>query len=1117
MPNFAPIPEKRRPLSHCAALLIAQTLVVLNDNAGKLMLFGLAAAVLSRQGSVNATSLLAVLLVVPFVIFAPVAGWISDRFAKTMVIRWTLAAQAMGIAVIAGGIGMESYFIALAGFGLLALQSCFFSPARQGVLKELVGKDRLAVAVGLMELLTVAAILLGGYAGGWVFDRLTVFFSGDPWSGGAVTAGLLGLSAMLSLLIFWPVPQTTAQMREPFRLDVFGRHFRDLLVVWRHGYLRYTALGVAFVWFIGGIMILILMNFGNVAHDGRAGAATESGLLMALLGVGIVIGSALAAHMSRAGVQPGYAAVGCVGMLVGLLLLTILPLGGGWFRLGLIFVGINAGLFMVPLNALLQERAPDNYRGRVLAATNLMVNIGGIAAVILQWTLNTVVGLTITAQIFALAVMVLPVMLLTLWLLRGETAWLILRLVALVIRSRRLAAVTPLPVSGGAFITVRSDFTDILSVAAVSARPVRFWHDRDSGGSPWWRWLGLHIGGSGEPGAMRRFLQHLRMGDMVGMLASGRENVQRLEKRTRRIRLPVHELKDDCIAAGNGTGGVHLPENCNQELKMANQSEFHYCREPDFARNHPEIERSLGLALIDALKRDTNEELIVDLTEERKAIKGNVLLAVACCLARKIRREVPEPRVGIVLPPGLGGFLANAAVVLAGKVPVNLNFTLGSDALKACLSTSGVRTTLSANAMRAKLKERFPSMPWSEVVHDLPTIIKGFSKFSIIGRLLCNRLRSAESIATGLGLPLEGGDREAALLFTSGSDGDPKGVILTHRNILMNSTQVYRSDVLPPGQSILANLPIFHSFGFTVTIWCTLLNGIRVVTVPTPLDVKKAAEAIRDEQVGIVLGTPTFFRPYLHKVKAEDLQSLRIAVAGAEKTPDGFCEAWQKRFPKCRYLEGYGLTETSPVVSVNLPDRDGEVWTREGSVGRVFPGIEVRTLDPDSGEELPLGSTGTLAFRGPSVFPGYLDDPERTAAAFDDGWFVTGDLGRIDEDGFLFIEGRLSRFSKIGGEMIPHGKVEQVIAEVYDQQESEQAVFCVAARADDQKGEALILLTTMDITLSDLRQRLGEKGLPNLWIPREIRRVGTIPVLASGKLDIKGCQKIAAEGVGGSS
>lgn len=1111
MPSSVSGSESRRPLSHFAALLIAQVLVVLNDNAGKLMLFGLAAAVLSRQGSVNATSLLAVLLVIPFVVFAPVAGWLADRFPKTLVIRWTLGAQAVGIAVIAAGIGVGSYFISLTGFGLLAMQSCFFSPARQGVMKELVGKDRLGVAVGLMELFTVAAILLGGYAGGLVFDRLTVFFSGDPWSGGAVTAGLLGLSAMLSLLVFWPVPKTTSQMQEPFRWDVFGRHFRDLLVVWRYGYLRYTGIGIAFVWFVGGMMILILMNFGNEAYRGGAGAATESGLLMALLGIGIVAGSALASHVGRAGVQPGYAAIGCVGMLAGLLWMTALPLGGGWFRLALVLVGVAAGLFMVPLNALLQERAPDHYRGRILAAANLLVNFGGIAAAVLQWTLNSALGLSITAQIFAVAVMVLPVTLLTLWLLRGETVWLILRMIALMIRSRRLAAETPLPVTGGALITVRSDYTDILSVAAVSARPVRFWRELEQGDSPWWRWLGLHFGGSGEPGAMRRFLQHLRMGDIVGTLATGEENVQRLEKRTRLIRLPVHELRDNRAARTGGSNGNNITENGNQQLTMVSRSEFHYCREPEFAGDNPGIERSLGLALIEALRRDNTRELIVDLTGPRKAISGRALLAVACCLAAQIRREIPEPRVAIVLPPGLGGFLANIAVVLAGKVPVNLNFTLGADALQACLVKSGVRTTLTADAVRAKLHERFPTMPWSEVVWDLPTRLKSLSKAAIVGRMLLNGVRSAASIAAGLGLSLKGGDREAALLFTSGSDGDPKGVILTHRNILANAAQVHHSGVLPPGESILANLPIFHSFGFTVTIWCTLLYGIRVVSVPTPLDVRKTADAVRDEKVGILLGTPTFLRPYLRKVSPEDLRSLKVVVAGAEKTPAGFRQAWEERFPGCKYLEGYGLTETSPVVAVNLPDCDGHIRTRDGSVGLVFPGIEVRTLDPDSGSVLPLGRTGTLAFRGPSIFPGYLDDEARTAAAFSDGWFVSGDLGRVDEDGFLYIEGRLSRFSKIGGEMIPHGKIEQMIAEAYGLQDSEQAVFCVAARTDDQKGEALILLSTIDIDPNDLRQRLTDRGLPNLWIPREIRRVDAIPALASGKLDIKGCQKLAAE------
>jgi acyl-[acyl-carrier-protein]-phospholipid O-acyltransferase / long-chain-fatty-acid--[acyl-carrier-protein] ligase len=361
-------------------------------------------------------------------------------------------------------------------------------------------------------------------------------------------------------------------------------------------------------------------------------------------------------------------------------------------------------------------------------------------------------------------------------------------------------------------------------------------------------------------------------------------------------------------------------------------------------------------------------------------------------------------------------------------------------------------------------------------------------------------------------VPVVGGDREAALLFTSGSAGEPKGVILTHSNILGNIEQLDSYGVLSKDDKVMSCLPFFHSFGFTVTLFYAMIKGLRVVTSPNPLQVATIIQAIEEEKATVHIGTPTFFRPYLKKATREQLSTLRAVVAGAEKTPEGFHDMWESRFGNS-YLEGYGLTETSPVVACNLPV---EGKYRKGSVGKLFPGMAARVLNSETGEPQSIYKQGILCLKGCNVFAGYLDNPSATAEAIDsEGWFITGDLARMDEDGFLYIEGRLSRFSKIAGEMVPHGTVEQAIAKAYGVHDSEDASFVVTGKADDEKGEVLILVSTLEIDISKLREKLSlaEIALPNLWIPRLMVKVEKIPLLASGKLDIKAIRRIALEDI----
>jgi len=302
-----------------------------------------------------------------------------------------------------------------------------------------------------------------------------------------------------------------------------------------------------------------------------------------------------------------------------------------------------------------------------------------------------------------------------------------------------------------------------------------------------------------------------------------------------------------------------------------------------------------------------------------------------------------------------------------------------------------------------------------------------------------------------------------------------------------------------------------------VTLWYPILHGLRLVTVPSPLEVKKSITAIEEEKVSILLGTPTFLRPILLKAKPEQLSSVEVALAGAERTPAGIARKWEEKFGSI-WLEGYGLTETSPVVSVNLPDPPSvegesfkELGRRPGSVGRPLPGIALRFVDPDTGEELPFGETGILKVRGPNVFRGYLNDPDRSGDVLEDGWFTTGDLARLDEEGFLHIEGWRSRFSKIGGEMVPHGTVEEAIQEALQLEPSEEPALVITGLEDEVKGEVLVLLTVFECDPAELRSKLSEAGLANLWIPKVVKQVPKIPVLSTGKFDLKAIQDLAKE------
>jgi acyl-[acyl-carrier-protein]-phospholipid O-acyltransferase / long-chain-fatty-acid--[acyl-carrier-protein] ligase len=556
-------------------------------------------------------------------------------------------------------------------------------------------------------------------------------------------------------------------------------------------------------------------------------------------------------------------------------------------------------------------------------------------------------------------------------------------------------------------------------------------------------------------------------------------------------------------------GGEHTVAGLQEAWLLADEAAF---------SSRPFLRGNLGRAVIRGLKRHSST-LVHDGMDDSVMSFGHIL-AAALALAQQLKQETTKSRVAIVLPPGRAGLIANAAVLLAGKVPVNLNFTAGKNAVESAIRQAEVDRFLTVDLFVRKM-QNFPWPPAKQLTL-IERVLPSLKKKAILWGALSKAL-PASWISTLLGLPRHGGDAEATLLFTSGSSGEPKGVVLSHRNLLANVTQFGGRLGLHSGEKILGSLPLFHSLGCTVTLWYPLIEGLGIVTYPSPMEVGRLAQLIQQHGIALLLSTPTFLRGFLRKATREQLASLKLAVTGAEKLPPTVAQSFKDAFGH-DVMEGYGLTETSPGTNVNLPTLQATTERpyvvpshRPGSVGQILPGMAVKITDSSNNEPLPLNQSGIIWFKGANVFPGYLKQPRRTEEVLVDGWFRTGDVGRVDEDGFLYIEGRLSRFSKIAGEMVPHETVEDHIIRALGLEGESERKIAVVGVPDPDKGEALVLLSTIaSETIKQeqiqLRYALLDRGVPSLWIPKRIVAVQEIPLLASGKMDLKKCEDLAKAG-----
>lgn len=534
----------------------------------------------------------------------------------------------------------------------------------------------------------------------------------------------------------------------------------------------------------------------------------------------------------------------------------------------------------------------------------------------------------------------------------------------------------------------------------------------------------------------------------------------------------------------------------------------------------PDKAETIGERWLDSAKNPAHKRqlLLMDTLgtelDALKALTGSVILS------EHIKAISPEQNVATLLPTSAGAMLCNLGILMLGKTLVNLNYTANREAIQSAMRQADIKTVYTSSQFLQKLAARGIDTSWLEQEANVvilerlraatPTWKRVLTllrcKFSSVRALKARYLQAAEKT------------QAATILFSSGSEGEPKGVVLSHSNILTNVDQIMRILNIRENDVVLANLPLFHAFGLTATLFMPLLEGVPVVCHPDPTDALGTAKAINKYGVTLMFGTSTFFRLYIRnqKITPEMLSSLRLTIAGAEKLHAEVREEFYSKFDKL-ILEGYGATETAPVASVNIPD-DFEVEEypaikhKPGSVGLPIPDTEICIVDPDSLEKLPPGESGMICISGGQVMLGYLNNPEKTDEVLQifDGkrWYLSGDKGYLDEDGFLHIQDRYSRFAKIGGEMVSLGLLEASIRQAVDDFEMELVAINIP---NDRKGESIIVLANRSLDRQALRSDLLAAGINPLALPSACYLVDEIPRLGSGKTDFGTARKLALE------
>ncbi|MFH1024816.1 MAG: acyl-[ACP]--phospholipid O-acyltransferase [Planctomycetota bacterium] len=1125
-----PLPASR---SGFWSLIVTQFQGAFNDLALKtLVVFLIMGMDLPPEKRDLLIALIGAIFAIPFILFSMAGGFLADRCSKRSVV---IAIKIFEIAVMLFSImafSRQAMPLAFLAVFLMGTHSAFFSPSKYGLLPEILPEKHLSWGNGILELFTFVAIILGTMEGGLLSTALP---GRQAWSG--VILLMLSVAGLLTSLGIPRVP--AADPARKFRMNALADLVAQVRQIRKNRVLWLATVGNTYFFFLAALLQFVIVIHGK---DVLRLDDAQNGYLLAVVAIGIGVGSFAAGYLSNGKIEYGLIPLGSLGMTVFAGILAIPGLSVGAFATHLALLGFFSGFFIVPIAALLQHLPDRDQKGTVLAATSLLSFVGVFLASGVYYLLTVVLHLGTGGIFLGCAVATLAGTIYVVTLLPDALLRLLLWMLTHSIYRIRVEGRDNLPEKGGALLVANHlSMVDPLLVMASTDRFVRFLMYKTGYEFPLLKPF-VHtlrvipISPQQSPREMITSLREagdsIRRGEVVCIFAEGQitrtgqmlpfrrgferimndvnapiipvsldrvwgsvfsfEKGRLLWKQPRRIPYPVTVSYGKPMPPGSPP---HEVRQAVQELQS------------DSWRHRRRQMRPLPRAFIKTARRHPFRFAMADGHAPR--VTFGAALTRATLLARRLKAEWRGQRmVGILLPPSVPGALVNLAAQMAGKIPVNLNYTLPEDALASCIRQCDIRSVVTSRTFL----ERVKITPPGKLIY-LEDLASGVGIGEKLAAFLLAWGLPADALETCLGrtAPITLDDT-ATVIFSSGSTGEPKGIVLSHYNIVSNIEQVNQVFAFQPRDRILGILPCFHSFGFTTGLFLPATLGVGIAYHPNPLDARGIGALVNRYRVTFLMATPTFLQMYIRGCPAEDFGSLRLVVAGAEKLPERLAAAFEDKFG-IRPMEGYGCTECSPVVAVNVPDFRGpgfrQVGAKRGTVGHPLPGISVRLADPDTMQPVPPGQAGMLLVRGPNVMTGYLGLPDRTAAVLRDGWYVTGDIAALDEDGFLTITDRLSRFSKIGGEMVPHVRVEEKLHELAG---IAGEGFAVTGVPDEKKGERLVVLHTLsDEKFQECLGKLPQAGLPNLWIPRasQFFRVDELPHLGTGKLDLRRIRELA--------
>lgn len=826
-----------------------------------------------------------------------------------------------------------------------------------------------------------------------------------------------------------------------------------------------------------------------------------------------------------------------------------------WTCVFLLSLGLSAGMFNVPLEAYLQHRSDPKQVGVNIAASNFLVFSFILFSSGIYWVLRQVFGLEPSTVFLVAGATAFPVSVCIFRVIPKETirclVWLVFRLIYKV----RVFGSEHLPTTGGALLVANHvSWVDGVLLILNSERPIRMiaWADYVTTGFVGWLSRMFNVipiktteGPKAIINALNTAKAAVKNGELVCIFAEGQltrtgqlqpfqRGLMRIIDGTDAPVIPTYldQLWGSVFSHRDGKVFWKWPRRWPYPVTIGFGE---HLKNPDNVNDVRLAVEKLG---VEASLRRMDHEQIPSRVFLRKCrtsrfktkvadsagqeMTGGKLLIATLVVKKVLERDWLKPdekHVGILLPPTIGGLLANTAMTVAGRVAVNLNYTLSDNDIRYCIAEAGIRHVITSRKFLEKKPVAFDPATQIICLEDVKDKSTGLDK--VLAAIAAHAV-PIWMLERWLGLTRTKPTDLMTIIFSSGSTGRPKGVMLSHHNIGSNISSADQLFQIKNTDVVLGVLPFFHSFGYTLMMWLPLNVECSSVYHFNPLDGRTVGELSQKHKVTIVAATPTFLKTYLKRCDKEQFASLDLAIVGAEKLPVALAAEFNEKFGVIP-TEGYGCTELSPLAAANVPDHRAhdvvQIGTKLGTVGRAVPNVCARIVDPDSLAELGTNKPGLLLIKGPNVMVGYLNQPEKTASSILDGWYNTGDIAEIDDDGFIKITGRLSRFSKIGGEMVPHIRIEeelQKIVEVADSDDAEVKLV-VTSVPDEKRGERLIVLhKKLDKSVEDILKELGTCELPNLWIPSadSFGEVEAIPLLGTGKLDLKGIKEKALEAFG---